>query len=522
MSELWSPQVSDFRQMFDSANPWHQTGAVPVEWAPPNRRCLGDTLWQELLQLQTRRHLIILGPRRVGKTTAMYQTVQSLIDAGVDSSRLWWLRLDHPLLIDVSLGSLVDQVIESSQATAENPVFLFLDEVTYSDKWDLWLKTFYDEHYPVRIVATSSAIAAMRKQGSESGVGRWDERYLAPYLFTEYLDLVSSRSTPLLGQFASVLGTTLRTTLETKEAAASISRIALETSAEPADFGAADATWLQRHRLRYMAMGGFPELLLRRADALDGTPATILARSQQMLKSDAIDKALYKDLPQTFRVQDPMNLERLLYVLSGQFTGLVDSPRLARDANLSRPTVDKYLGFFERAFLVFLLPNFASTEAAVQRRGRKLFFVDVAVRNAALLRGTQPFSDPGELGLLNENLVGSHLRTLGMQESVRLYHWRDGKSEVDFVYAHPTHPVAIEVASSGRHHRRGLDALVERHPQFDGATYLTAPNQSWRPARPGEHGQIDLDHLLLTIGLQAEATQNRTLPTGSESQRLLF
>lgn len=38
---------------------------------------------------------------------------------------------------------------------------------------DLWFKTFYDERWPVRIAATSSATAALRDRRTESGVGRW-------------------------------------------------------------------------------------------------------------------------------------------------------------------------------------------------------------------------------------------------------------------------------------------------------------------------------------------------------------
>ena len=40
----------------------------------------------------------------------------------------------------------------------------------------------------VRIVASSSAAAALQK-GKESGVGRWEEIHLTPYLLTELIQL---------------------------------------------------------------------------------------------------------------------------------------------------------------------------------------------------------------------------------------------------------------------------------------------------------------------------------------------
>lgn len=183
------PGQEDYASVFSSQNPWQQIGVVPDELAPLTYRPLAEVLWKVLLNRESRRHQIILGPRRVGKTTAMYQTVRELINNGVPANKLWWLRLDHPLLIAWDLGDMVSQIIRTSSAVPSDPTYIFLDELTYALKWDLWLKTFYDEQWPVRIVATSSATAALRQRGTESGVGRWEEQFLAPYLFTEYLAL---------------------------------------------------------------------------------------------------------------------------------------------------------------------------------------------------------------------------------------------------------------------------------------------------------------------------------------------
>lgn len=46
-------------------------------------------------------------PSRNPAATAMYQTVRHLLEHGMDPRRLWWLRLDHPLLLREELGSLV-------------------------------------------------------------------------------------------------------------------------------------------------------------------------------------------------------------------------------------------------------------------------------------------------------------------------------------------------------------------------------------------------------------------------------
>jgi predicted AAA+ superfamily ATPase len=187
----------------------------------------------------------------------------------------------------------------------------------------------------------------------------------------------------------------------------------------------------------------------------------------------------------------------------------VSPASLCADLELSRPTLSKYIDFFERSFITFMLPNYAATEESIQRRGRKLYFVDGAVRNAALLRGLAPLTDSRELGLLYENAPASHLHALAQQAQVRAYHWRDGKTEVDLIYDDPHAPLAFEVASSASHHTTGLVALAERHKRFRGRTYLIYPDAPATKPTGDTPGRLPLDVLLCAIGVHAEAALAR-------------
>ena len=131
----------------------------------------------------------------------------------------------------------------SIQSIAQRSAYLFLDELTYAKDWDLWLKAFYDERWPIRIVGTSSATAAIRQRGTESGVGRWDEQFLAPYLFTEYLEL---QNIPGKLRIEATLGETISRAIN--------DGVSIDEFAE--------------QRRRFLMTGGFPELLLaaRRKD----------------------------------------------------------------------------------------------------------------------------------------------------------------------------------------------------------------------------------------------------------------
>lgn len=478
---MWRPDPEDLQRVFDEQNPWQRTGKVPATLARTVERPLATQLWQRLHYDEPHRFQLVLGPRRVGKTTALYQTVRHLLEAKVEPDRIWWMRLDHPLLLQESLGDLVRAVLTTSH-TQQRPLFLMLDELVYTERWDLWLKTFFDEQWPVRIAATSSATAALRERRLESGVGRWSEQHLTPYLFTEFLALVG-RDRPV------VLDDTL---------GGSLAMLQQGQRADP-DL----AAW----RRLFMLVGGFPELLTAARDRPDDDEPSRLLESQQVLRSDAVERAIYKDIPQSFGVDNPMMLERLLYVLAAQVTGLLSPSNICGDLGLSQPTFDRYLSYLEQAFLVFTLPNYSGREATVQKRGRKLYFVDGAIRNAALQRGLAPLDNPTELGALLENLVAATVRSLALQSGVRLYHWREGRHEVDLVFDHPDHPLAFEIGASPDHSRAGMRALMERHPRFVGRCFLIAPQATvgHPDSMAAGVGTLPLDLFLQVVGAQAEA-----------------
>ena len=492
---VWEPTEDDFRRICREQNPWHTGDGVPAALAPATERTLAGVLWRRLVGGEPLRHQVVLGPRRVGKTTALYQTVGHLLRHGVPAARIWWLRMDHPLLAESSLGDLVRIVVDGVQATADDPLYLMLDEIVHADKWDLWLKTFHDDRWPVRVAATSSGTAALRRRRHESGVGRWDEHHLLPCLLDEARTLLSppdAAGQPAAGQPAAPPAPSLAETL----------------GAWPAGPAADSRTAAMREFL--MMVGGYPQLLARRGAPEAALAAPDLAdrvlESQRVLRSDAVERAVYQDIAPAAGIDSPAALERLLYMAAAAVTGVLSPRRLSGDLGVAQPTVDRYLTHLEQAYLVFTLTNYSPSEPAVQRRGRKLFFYDSAVRNATLQRGLAPLTDPVEQGTLLENLATASLKSLAVHAGVRLHYWREGSDEVDLVYDDPRQPLAFEIASSPDHHRRGLTALVERHPRFGGYSYLVAPHADVVHAhrRSTGLGTFPIDAFLLAVGAQAE------------------
>jgi predicted AAA+ superfamily ATPase len=481
MGDLPEPSPTSGDPDLDAAilgqSPWVESGEVPLAWAPTTERTLARVLWSRVLYEKPHRFQLILGPRRVGKTVCMYQTARRLIAAGVPGARVRWLQLDHPLLRGVRLDILVRHAVEHARATHAQPLFLFLDELAVAKEWDAWLKSFHDGHWPVRIVASSSAAAALGER-TESGIGRWDDVFLGPCLLDEQLDLAGVPAR------IAVEGTLAETLARLDEA-----------EVEPEKLSRA----LEEHLL----IGGFPGLVARGEQRLD--PEQRFLRAQEVLRRDAIEGALYRDIPQSCGVDDPALLEKLLYLLAGEATGILSPQSICKDMHgLAQPTFDRYLSFLERSFLVFTAMNYSATERGTQKRGRKLYFVDGAARNATLRRGLAPIFAAHERALLLENAAAAHVYGLCRATQLRPRYWRE-RLEVDIVYPHPSAPCAFEVGRSADHARAGLRAIGEAFRELASQRYLVAPKAPLVRPRASKDGigSIPLGLFLLAVGRQS-------------------
>jgi len=472
-----SPPSSALEAAILDQSPWLSSGEVPAAYAPPHERTLARVLWSRVLYEKPHRFQLILGPRRVGKTVCMYQTVRRLLAQGVARERVRWLSIDHPMLRTLRLDEIVRIAVQQAQATHEKPAFLFLDELAIAEQWDAWLKTFHDQHWPVRIVASSSASAALAER-RESGVGRWDEVYLGPCLLDEQMDLA---------------GIEVRLRVEAT----------LAETLEGLGEAEVDAAKLARALEEHLLIGGFPGLLSD-AEARE-EPAQRFLRAQGVVRHDAIERALFRDVPQVFGIDDPALLERLLYLLAGEVTGILSPQSICKDMHgLAQPTFDRYLSFLERSFLVFTTTNYAATERSTQKRGRKLYFVDGAARNAALQRGNVPLGDARERALLLENAAAAHVHGLCRATGLRVHYWRE-REEVDLVFPHPSAPCAFEIASSPSHGRAGLQALAAAFPAFASRRWMVSPRGSWTSARASRDGigSVPLGLFLIAVGRQS-------------------
>ena len=166
-------------------NPWW---VGKTQALPEFRRLAFNICHQHLVDVSLRRAVLLSGPRRVGKTTILWQTAQHLIEKGRNPKSVFYLSLDHPILKLLPLSEILRMYHETIHPEGRE-VVLLLDEVQYSADWDLQIKHLIDHKSEYRILATGSASVTHREKLSESGVGRWIQVPIPTLSFYEFLQV---------------------------------------------------------------------------------------------------------------------------------------------------------------------------------------------------------------------------------------------------------------------------------------------------------------------------------------------
>jgi uncharacterized protein len=287
-----------------------------------------------------RRAVVLLGPRRVGKTILIRHLIRDLISNGHPATKIAYVELDHPLLRYQSLESLVQLCLEESGDKTAGIRYIFFDEVQYLKDWEQHLKPLVDHRPDLRILVSGSAAAALKRQSIESGAGRFTDFLLPPLTFPEYL-LLRSTKPPI-------------------------------TEVSDNSYQFSDINLLNEAFADYVNFGGYPELAL--SSSVRSDPA-------RFVKSDIVDKVLLRDLPQLYGIQDIQELNSLFTILAYNTGGEITLEDLSKKIGVKKPTIAKYIDYLEAAFLLKRVFRVDQTGKRYQReRAFKIYLTNASMR----------------------------------------------------------------------------------------------------------------------------------------------
>lgn len=397
-------------------NPWWKTGSISEKMAKTYKRFAFYEAMKWLNQKGLRRTVVLTGTRRVGKTTIQYQMIDNLLKSGVQPQKIVFISMDHPMLKLAGINDILECYHESIYP--EQDIYYFFDEVQYAQDWDKWLKTIYDMQPDTRVVATGSASPALMKGNQESGAGRWTVIQVPTMSFYEYCELLDL-DRPQLPQSLKVTQMLHMTRPEQAGIMLQLSKV-------------------QNHFIRYLQVGGFPELALADNDLL----------AQQIMREDVVDKVLKRDLPSLYKIRNATELERIFLYLCNVSSEIVSIEAIAKElSGVSRPTVENYIQYLESANLIYQSWPVDMAGKKPLKASPKIYIADAAIRNAVLMDESL-LTDATEMGKIVETAVYKHVAAFYYQNNTSVGYYRGGRKgkEIDIVVDKPkAYNILIEV-----------------------------------------------------------------------------
>ncbi len=377
-------------------NPWWN--APPDLSAPPYslpRRDYYGPL-RDVVLSPVRRAVILLGARRVGKTTLLRQMIGAFA-AEQRFPAVLFASIDTPTYTGLPLDRILDLFGRAHPHDPDGARFVVFDEIQYLPDWERHLKVLVDAWPETRFLASGSAGAALKRSSTESGAGRFTDFELPPLTFAEFLRFRGEE--PAM--------------IEECSAAEGFDR-----------FQARDITALNRAFVDYINFGGYP--------AAVGQPG-VQANFEQFVGRDIVDKVLLRDLPSLYGIQDIQELNRLFQVLAYNTGQEVSLEALSRNSDVAKNTIQRYLTYLEAAFLIHRVLRVDDNARRFERqRAFKVYLTNPSMR--AALFGSLDDGHAG-FGALAETAV--FCQWIHTSALCFLHYARWGAGEVDVVRLDP-------------------------------------------------------------------------------------
>ncbi len=301
-------------------NHWWIRRKVDSDLALPLKR----DIYQEIEnRLKERFILAIVGLRRVGKTTIIYQIIENLINDEVSPENILFFSFDE---VSIALDEFLESYREIQKKDfRDEKVYIFLDEIQKCANWENELKKYYDLYPKLKFIISGSESLFIKKKSKETLAGRIVEFMLSPFTFKEYLRF--NNVTPKEFEY--------------------------ETKIKPLF-------------LKFVEKGGFPETFMLKNDK----------DFKEYLKSLVVDKIVYKDIPKIFKLDDPEFLRILLELISSNPGMYIDYQSLSKQFGKDRRVIKDYLFYLKESFLISVLGNYRKGSAATLRKKKRAYPAD--------------------------------------------------------------------------------------------------------------------------------------------------
>lgn len=379
-------------------NPWWVSKQVQVVHSAMAKRLYFSLFYPFVIEKNVRRALVLMGPRRVGKTVMLFHSIQQLLADGVNPQNIFFIGIDNPIYVHLSLEDILSLYKQSFNKDSLQDCYVFFDEIQYLKDWERHLKVLVDTYPETKFIVSGSAAAALKWHSHESGAGRFTDFMLPPLTFQEYLHLKGMNHLVFYGNISY-------------------------GEESMAYFHTHDIKALNKEFVHYLNFGGYPEVVFSEK---------IQSDMGRYVKNDIIDKVLLRDLPGLYGIRDIQELNRFFTYIAYNTGNEFSYEAMSKESGIQKETLRKYLDYLESAFLIKVLHKVDVNAKRMKRvTSFKVYLTNPSLRTALF----SPIDETdSEMGNMVETAVLSQWMH---RERLELTYarWKEGRSEgeVDLV-----------------------------------------------------------------------------------------
>jgi uncharacterized protein len=379
-------------------NPWWSTGLVQKVYQEMSKRLYFDIFFPYIKDFSIKRAVVLMGPRRVGKTVMMIHAIQTLIEENVDPKKIFFVGIDNPIYMHLGLEEILLMAKDAVHSESLSGCYVFFDEIQYLKDWEKHLKVLVDSYPETKFIVSGSAAAALKIQRTESGAGRFTDFMLPPLTFLEFIHLKKMDHLMVL-------------------------KTIWYQGKEIPFFITHDNKTLNREFFNYLNFGGYPEVVLS---------DTIQSDMGRYIKSDIVDKVLLRDLPSLYGIKDVQELNSFFSYLAYNTGNEFSFEKIGRESGISKELIKRYLEYLEAAFLIKVVHKIDDNAKKFQRvTNFKVYLTNPSLRTAM-------FSPISETDLESGNMIETAIFSQWMHREnldLKYARWKMGRQEgeVDMV-----------------------------------------------------------------------------------------
>lgn len=379
-------------------NPWWVNKQIQEAYSSMSKRLYFSLFYPYVIEKNPHRALVLMGPRRVGKTVMLFHSIEQLIAENVNPQKIFFVGIDNPIYVHLSLEDILNLCKQALNQKDLDDCYVFFDEIQYLKDWERHLKVLVDSFPKTKFIVSGSAAATLKWHSTESGAGRFTDFMLPPLTFQEYIHLKNREHLMYEGD------------------------IRYGEKQMPYCF-AQDIKALNKEFVHYLNFGGYPEVVLSEK---------IQSDMSRYVKNDIIDKVLLRDLPSLYGIRDVQELNRFFTYIAYNTGNEFSYETMSRESGIQKDTLKKYLEYLEAAFLIKVLNKVDINAKRLKRvTSFKVYLTNPSLRTALF----SPVSETDdEMGNMIETAVLSqwmHREKLDLTYA----RWKDGRKEgeVDLV-----------------------------------------------------------------------------------------